>query len=127
MSGTQRVLVFHLIVTALTASLYTALLLVVDPYAANAAWACMALMALEKRVRRDEPIDERDQAILARASLIAYSLFWVCLVLGCTAVSVWRSPDSIPAWWLSVIPMAGFCMLYLIRSTTGLALYGRDS
>ena len=59
-----------------------------DGYMANAGWAFLGLMGLQKRILGNEPVDERDKEIGNRASLVGYSIFWVCFVVGCFVVPV---------------------------------------
>ncbi len=129
MTGTQKVMVLQLVVAILAGLAFAGIYFATgNGYAANAGWAFLSLMALEKRIRGNDPIDERDREIVNRASLIGYGVFWGCFVLGCVGVSLAASPsDSIPAASIGFIPMAGFFLLTLARSIAGLALYSRDA
>lgn len=129
MSGIQRALVFKMGVAFATALTFSGLFAATgNPYVANAAWALLALLPLEKRVRGAEPVDERDRDILTRASLFAYGLFWLCFVLGCVLVTVLSSEDAtVPTAYLGFLPLAGYWLLEVARSAAGLVIYARGT
>jgi uncharacterized membrane protein len=126
MTGLQKGFLFRIAVAFLTVGAFLGIYFVAgNPYAANAAWALLALLAFEKRVRGDQTVDERDEGIIQRATLFGYSVFWVVFVSCSVVAAVVMSPGSIPAQWLVFIPLAGFWLLEVARASAGLALYGR--
>ncbi len=129
MSGTQRVFVFKLGVAFAAGLTFVGIFVGTgNATVASAAFAFLALMSLENKVRGKEPMDERDQSVLTRASLVGHGVFWVCFVFGCVGVSLWASPnDSVPASVVGIMPMAGWWLLEVSRSTAGLVLYARGS
>lgn len=129
MAGIQKVLVLQIVVSVLAGLTFFGIYLTTGNWnLTNAAYALIALMALEKRIRGNDPVDERDKEIIGRASLIAYNIFWACFILACVTVSMAASPSiSIPAASLTFIPMAGYFLLTVARSITGLVLYARGA
>lgn len=128
MSGIQRFLVFKIVLAFTTVAAFFGLFSLGNPHAANAAWAVLALMALEKKVKGNEPEDERDKEILGKASLIGYGVFWVCFIFACVIVSVITSPTgTVPTVFFGFVPVIGYCLLEVVRSTAGLVFYLRGT
>lgn len=126
MSGPQKALIFKLVIATLAASTFGAIYLATRSFSvSNAAFAWLALLGFEKRVRQDEP-DERDREISARASLIGYGIFWIAFVVGCVGFSMATS-TVVPAPIIGAFPMIGYWLLETSRSVVGLTLYARGS
>src|SRR5512143_3249642 len=102
MSGAQKALIFKLIIATLAASSFVGIYFATHNLSvANASFAWLALLAFEKRVRRDE-LDERDRAIHARASLVGHGIFWLAFVLGCVGFSM--ASVTVPAPIVGALP-----------------------
>jgi hypothetical protein len=129
MTGTKKVFVFQLVVAILAGLAFAGIYIATgDGYAANAGWGFLALLGLEKRIRGNDQVDERDKEIVNRASLVGYRIFWVCFGVGCFLAPVATPPyATIPAEALGFIPIGGYFLLTLARSIAGLALYSRGA
>lgn len=125
MSGAQKALIFKLIIATLAASSFVGIYFATHNLSvANASFAWLALLAFEKRVRRDE-LDERDRAIHERASLVGHGIFWLAFVLGCVGFSM--ASVTVPAPIVGALPLVGYWLLEVSRSVAGLTLYARGS
>ena len=127
MAAVQRVLLFQLAVGVLAGAAFLGLYFATrNPYAANAGWSVLAVLALSDRVMGKAPIDERDELVLDRSMMIGYRVFWFALVIGCASVPFAVAPrQTVDVSLFTFIPMAGWCLLTLTRSTVGLVLHNR--
>jgi len=69
--------------------------------------------------------DERDLLIHKRATLVAYSVFWIFFTAACM-IPWWilKTGDSIPVAVLPAMLAAGFIIVQLVQSVAILAQYG---
>ena len=81
---------------------------------------------LFRKKRGQLGFDERDLLIYNRASLVAYSVFWVLFTAACMVP--WLILDkgsTIPAVVLPLMLAAGFFVVQLVQSVAVLVQYGR--
>lgn len=133
MTRLERNAWFELAVVALTIAAYAVLYILFGPKPAIAAMAVLALTALQPafdRLGKAGPkpaLDERDQAILMKSSLIGYSVFWLAFV-ACT-MGIWAANQDrgvVPVDVLPLFPVAGYLVLALGRSVATLVQYARS-
>ena len=81
---------------------------------------------LFRKKRSQSDLDERDLLIFRRASLVAYSIFWIYFTLACMAP--WFVLDqgaTIRVVMLPLMLVGGFFIVQLIQSIAVLVQYGR--
>jgi hypothetical protein len=73
--------------------------------------------------------DERDQLILLRSWVLAYSLFWVVFVLAVVLLSplVYGQDGAVPVWVIHISVFCGFLLVYALGSIAILVQYAGGS
>ena len=132
MTSLERSAWFELTVATLAAVAYGALFLLFGSGPALGALALMALTAFgpsNRGAARGAPrvaLDERDHAIMARSSLVGYSVFWLAFVAATMGVWALRGGrGSIAVDTLPLFPAAGWVVLTIGRSIATLVQYAR--
>ncbi len=127
MNATQKHAWFNLVVVAVTVVVLLALL---RPFGARAlgAFGLLGLLGLGpgffRRRRGEVVIDERDRAIVRRAGLIAYGVFWVAFVVVCVSLPLLYGWDgSVPVVAAQSAVWVALMLLIAARSLTTLVLY----
>jgi len=70
-------------------------------------------------------IDERDNLIMRRATILAYALFWVVFVLMAVFVSplLYGQDGSVPVLMVQMSVAWGFMLIYVVQSIAILVQY----
>lgn len=109
--------------------LYLGLLPFFGPRASAAVFALFAVSGLEGLVGRKDKLDERDVAILRKATLVGFTMSYLGFVFACmgswAVIYMWQGKESVSIHVLPIITMAGFFIAYVVRCITILLLYGR--
>lgn len=132
MSRLQKHACFNLAVVTLSLIAFLVLLSLTALRPAVAAFGLMGLLGfghLFYRVRpgdADVVLDERDRFFHARASLLAYKLFWLVWVAG--SMGLWFAYRETGSVSVDVVPLTvlgGWVVFVLLQSATTLIQYGR--
>jgi hypothetical protein len=132
---------FDLGIVAVACSVGVTLALVVDPWAAPAAIAVLALVALKpwlfgtRRRRRtgsgEVLFDERDASIHRRATALGFTLSYVAFIAACmapwTVVYLIGGEDVVSVHLLVVPVLVGWLVAIMTSAVATLAAYGRRS
>jgi hypothetical protein len=132
MSALQKFAWFNLGVTALT--LATVLALV--PFLGRGALGGLGILGLTgfgpiffRKQRGQVLTDERDHLIQWRSWILAYSLFWVVLVLAAVLLCplVYGQEGAVPVWVLQTSIFAAFMLVQALASIAILVQYAGGS
>ena len=132
MSALQKFAWFNLGVIALT--IVTVLLLL--PFLGRAALVGVGFLGLTvfgplffRKKAGHAVTDERDQLIRGRSWVLAYSLFWVVLVLAAALLSplVYGQEGAVPVWVLQTSIFAAFMLVQALASIAILVQYAGGS
>jgi hypothetical protein len=132
MSALQKFAWFNLGVIALTIA--TVLLLL--PFLGKGALGGLGFLGLTgfgpvffRRKPGQVLIDERDQLILLRSWILAYSLFWVVLVLAAVLLCplVYGQEGAVPVWVLQTSVFFAFMIVHALVSIAILIQYAGGS
>jgi len=123
---------FNLAVLGLAFATFAVLAPFAGVQRATAAFGWLGLLGfspiiyVSRKRNRQVVADERDQAIQARTSVIAYSVFWVVFVGGSMTVwALFRDRGSISVNVLPLFPLVGWIVLTLVQSVATLIQYGQ--
>lgn len=86
------------------------------------------LIGRRERLAGKVVMDERDTDIAIKASLAAYSVFWVCFVTVCMAPFFTKGPHAtltIPTTLPPLLLTGGMALVFTVRSLVVIALYRR--
>lgn len=127
---------FTLIVISVVAVVYAILYAITkSPIVSEASFAFIALLAAEGRIGRNEQrsgrvvADERDIEINRKATVAAYSVFWVCFVAAAMAPFFILGPNAsicIKATDITYVIWPAFSIVLLVRSLVMITLYRKS-
>ena len=132
MSPLQKQAWFNLVVVTLSIIAFLLLLSLTALRPALAAFALMGLLGQGHRFYRRRPgdievvLDERDRLFHAKASVLAYKVFWLVWVGG--SMGFWfahRESGSVSVDVLPLTVLGGLVVFVLVESATTLIQYGR--
>lgn len=129
MTAVQKQAWFNLAVVAVTMIAFLCLLPVLG-MKAQGAFGLLGLLAagvLFFRKRGGQVVtDERDQWIVRRSAIVAYSILWIVFVLACVVVPFFYGYDgAVPVSVIVTACWVAFMLLYLIASISILIHYRR--
>jgi len=131
MSRVQKQAWYNLAVATLSIIAFLVLLSLMALRPATAAFGLMGLLGLGHLFYRVRPgdtevvLDERDRLFHARASLLAYRIFWLVWVAG--SMGVWlayRESRLVPVDVVPMTVMGGWVVFVLVQSATTLIQFG---
>lgn len=130
MNQQERIAWYKLAVIALAIAAYVLLIPVMGPSRAAAAFSLLSLLALSRlltwRRRCEVSGDERDAAIHAKATMIAFSMFWVTFVTVCMfPYFVYAPRGAMPPALMPLVVLVGFLVFQLTQSTATVVQYVR--
>jgi len=133
MTRQEKLAWFNLSVAVATVAAYLSLLPVLGPMAAVSAFALSGLWGFSVffyRLPATAPgvvYDERDIRIHSRATLVAYSVFWVVFVGACMGWWALRHGEgTVSISILPVLPMIGMLVVISVQSVAMLLQYRWD-
>lgn len=127
----QRHAVFNLVIAFVACAIFLALIPFFGAIRAQAAFALLAILAIEPMLFRKRPgqvnFDERDRQIFLRATQLTFMVFWILLVAGVmSGYFVMKSRGTINVELLPLAVWLGMVALLVTHSTILLILYKKS-